>query len=485
MADAEIRGGVRIAHPAIALITIALAQLMVMLDITIVNIVLPTIKGSLHFSTANLAWVIDAYVLTFGGFLLLGGRLGDLLRRRRMLMIGVALFALSSLAGGFATSAPLLISARVVQGLGAAIASPTALSLVVTTFPEGHARHRAMAIFAAMTAAGGATGLVLGGLLTEYASWRWVFFVNVPIGAILLTLAPLSLPRGAAGHGRLDPLGALLVTGSMSSLVYGLVRGPEAGWGHTSTVAAFTAAAVLLVAFVLVEARTRAPLVPLAFLRHHGRGVGYLIMILVGAVMLSMIYFLTQFLQTVLGYSPLLAGAAYLPVPILVASTSQVVSRFVGRLGVKPFLIAGPLLVAAAQFTAGTLHVGSSYAVAFAALCLMGMGMGLIFVPLMLNAVSSVDHGQAGLASGLLNTAQQLGGSIGLAVLVSVATATLQSETTATAAGHGTALANAVPAFQNALHVSGAMALLAFLAAWTLPRTHAHLATTEILAPIE
>ncbi len=483
MTDTQTPRAVRISHPAIALITIALAQLMVMLDITIVNIALPTLKASLHVSTANLAWVIDAYVLTFGGFLLLGGRLGDLLRRRRMLMIGVALFALSSLAGGLATSSALLISARVVQGLGAAIASPTALSLVVTTFPEGRARHRAMAVFAAMTAAGGASGLVLGGLLTEYASWRWVFFVNVPIGAALLVLAPLSLPRGEAGHGRLDLLGALLVTGSMSSLVYGLVRGPEAGWAHTSTLAAFIAAGVLLVAFVLVEARTAAPLVPLAFLRHHSRGVGYLIMVLIGGVMLSMIYFLTQFLQTVLGYSPLLAGAAYLPVPFLVASTSQVVSRLIGRLGVKPFLIAGPLLVAAAQFTAATLHAGSSYTVAFVALCLMGLGMGLVFVPLMLNAVSSVDHGRAGLASGLLNTAQQIGGSIGLAVLVSVSTATLQRG--AAHPGPGATLTNAVSAFQNALHAGGAMALLAFLAAWTLPRTLPRLQSVEILAPLE
>ena len=483
MTDTQTPRTTRIAHPAIALITIALAQLMVMLDITIVNIALPTLKNSLHFSTANLAWVIDAYVLTFGGFLLLGGRLGDLLRRRRMLMIGVALFALSSLAGGLATNSALLISARIVQGIGAAIASPTALSLVVTTFPGGHARHRAMAVFAAMTAAGGATGLVLGGLLTEYASWRWVFFVNVPIGAVLLVLAPLSLPRGEVGRGRVDLLGALFVTGSMSSLVYGLVRGPEAGWAHASTLTAFVGAAVLLVAFVLVELRATAPLVPLGFLRHRGRGVGYLIMVLVGGVMLSMIYFLTQFLQTILGYSPLLAGAAYLPVPILVASSSQVVSRFVGRLGVKPFLIAGPLLIAAAQFTAATLHAGSSYTVAFVALCLMGLGMGLVFVPLMLNAVSSVDHGRAGLASGLLNTAQQIGSSIGLAVLVSVSTATLQRG--ATHHGSGAALTNAVSAFQNALHVGGAMALLAFLAAWTLPQTRPRRGSLEILAPLE
>ncbi len=476
---------VRVARPGLALVTIALAQLMVMLDITIVNIALPTLQRSLGFSASSLAWVIDAYVLTFGGFLLLGGRLGDLARRRRMLMVGVALFAVASLAGGLASDAALLIGARVVQGIGAAIASPTALSLVVTTFPEGHARHRAMAVFAAMTAAGGATGLVLGGVLTDYASWRWVFFVNVPIGALLLALAPLSLPRGTAGRGRLDVPGALLITAAVSALVYGLVRGPEAGWGHPSTVAAFVAAAVLLVGFVVVERRSAQALVPLDFLLHHGRAVGYVVMVLIGGVMLAMIYFLTQFFQNVLHYSPVLAGVAYLPVPILVASTSQLVSRLVGRVGVKPFLVVGPLLVAGAQLTAATLHEGSGYLVAFVALCLMGAGMGLLFVPLMLNAVAAVGHERAGLAAGLLNTSQQIGGSLGLAVLVSVATSTLRHEVAHPVAGAAPYL-NPVPAFQAAMHTSGAIALVAFLAALTLPRVRpGDVSAIEDLAPLE
>jgi EmrB/QacA subfamily drug resistance transporter len=480
----EAPGAQRAAKPGLALVTIALAQLMVMLDITIVNIALPTLQRSLGFTTAGLAWVIDAYVLTFGGFLLLGGRLGDLLRRRRVLMIGVALFSVSSLAGGLATGPALLIGARIVQGLGAAIASPTALSLVVTTFPEGRARHRAMAVFAAMTAAGGATGLVLGGILTDYASWRWVFFVNVPIGAVLLALAPLSLPRGDAKRGRVDVLGALLITASMSALVYGLVRGPEAGWTHSSTVAALAASVVALVGFVIVERRTRVALVPLAFLAHRARAVGYAVMLLVGAVMLSMIYFLTQFLQNVLHYSPVLAGVAYLPVPILVASTSQVVSRLVGRVGVKAFLVVGPLLVAGAQFTAGTLHAGSPYAVVFVALCLMGLGMGLVFVPLMLNAVSTVGHGHAGLAAGLLNTAQQIGGSVGLAVLVSVSASTVRHDLAATHATSPT-LAVVVDGFHNALHTGGALALLAALTAAALPRTRVGVDARGALAPVE
>ena len=342
-----------------------------------------------------------------------------------------------------------------------------------------------MAVFAAMTAAGGATGLVLGGVLTDYASWRWVFFVNVPIGALLLALAPLSLPRGTAGRGRLDVPGALLITTAVSALVYGLVRGPEAGWGHPSTVAAFAVALVLLTAFVVVERRSAAPLVPLDFLAHHGRAVGYVVMVLIGGVMLAMIYFLTQFFQNVLHYSPVLAGVAYLPVPILVASTSQLVSRLVGRVGVKPFLVVGPLLVAGAQFTAGALHEGSSYLVAFAALCLMGAGMGLLFVPLMLNAVASVGHDRAGLAAGLLNTSQQIGGSLGLAVLVSVATTTLHHQVAHPVAGVAPYV-NPVPAFQAAMHTSGAIALVAFVAALTLPRLRpADASAIEGLAPPE
>ena len=463
-------------HPSIALVVIATAQLMVMLDLTIVNIALPAIQHALGFSLTGLSWVIDAYVLAFGGLLLFGGRTGDLFGRRTMLIAGIALFTLASLAGGLATSQAWLITARMVQGLGAAIASPTALSLIVTTFPEGHARHRAMAVYAGMSGAGGALGLLLGGALVDVASWRWVFFVNVPIGVALIVLAPLALPRGSRTPNRLDLPGALLITASMTALVYGLERAPSIGWSSTTALVSFAGALVGLVAFAVVEQRSRGALVPLAFLVDHGRSVGYAIMFLLGGAMLSTLYFLTQFLQNVLHYTPIHAGVAYLPLPVSVAIFSQVVSRLVGRYGVRPFLTAGPLLVVAGLSLASSLNAGSSYAPVFVTLTLLGIGMGLSFVPLTLNAVASVGNRQAGLASGLLNTSQQLGGSVALAALVSVAaTATRHSLSHATARtlvpSHTTQLAADVHGFQSALHGGVLAAALAFVMALFLPRT--------------
>jgi EmrB/QacA subfamily drug resistance transporter len=463
-------------HPTVALVVIATAQLMVMLDLTIVNIALPAIQHALGFSLTGLSWVIDAYVLAFGGLLLFGGRTGDLFGRRTMLIAGIALFTLASLAGGLATSQTWLIAARTVQGLGAAIASPTALSLIVTTFPEGHARHRAMAIYAAMSGAGGALGLLLGGALVDAASWRWVFFVNVPIGLALIVLAPLALPRGQRTRSRLDLPGALLITASMTALVYGLERAPSVGWSSATTLLSFAVALVGLVTFGVVEQRSRGALVPLDFLVHHGRAVGYAMMFLLGGAMLSTLYFLTQFLQNVLHYSPIHAGLAYLPLPFSVAIFSQVVSRLVGRFGVRPFLTVGPLLVVAGLSLASSLNATSTYAPVFAALTLLGVGMGLSFVPLTLNAVASVGNRQAGLASGLLNTSQQLGGSVALAALVSVAaTATrhslAQAATSTLTPSHSTQLAAEVHGFQSALHGGVLAAALAFVMALFLPRT--------------
>jgi len=485
-------------HHGLALVVIAAAQLMVMLDLTIVNIALPSIQRELHFSATNLTWVIDAYVLVFGGLLLLGGRAGDLLGRRRMFVVGIALFTLASLLGGLATTQVWLVAARSAQGIGAAIASPTALALIATTFDEGRERNRAMAVYAAMSAAGAALGLLLGGVLVDVSSWRWVLFVNVPIGAAVLLLAPVALSASRGRRGRLDVPGALAVSGGMALVVYGLVRAPTSGWSNLGTIASFVAAAVLLATFVLVESTSTRPLVPLRFLADRRRAGGYAVMLLLGASMLSLIYFLTQFLQDVLHYSPIMAGVAYLPIPLTVGVTGIVVSHLVWRMGTRPFLVAGPALVAAGLAWVSLVTASSGYAQVLGPLVLVGLGMGLSFVPLTLNAVSSVQHHESGLASALLNTSQQVGGSLGLAALVTVATtatrdslrrstralgSTSFGHRTAVRALHGAALHGAalqagevaatVHGYQMAFRAGAAGAVLAFVLALVLVRPRA------------
>lgn len=469
----------------LALAVIAAAQLMVMLDLTITNVALPSIQRSLHFSTTNLTWVIDAYVLVFGGLLLLGGRAGDLLGRRRMFFIGIGLFAFASLLGGVATSQGLLVSARALQGVGAAIASPTALALIAVTFPEGPPRNRAMAVYAAMTAAGGALGLILGGALVEAASWRWVFFVNVPIGLVVMVMTPYVLPRIDGHGGRLDVPGAVTVSGGVAFLVYGLVHAPSAGWGAVGTLGSFAAAVVLLVAFALVERRSAQPLIPPHFLRHRNRAGGYVTMMLIGASMLSLLFFLTQFLQEQMHYSSLRAGVSYLPVPIMVASTSVFLSKTIKRFGVRIFLTTGPLLVAVGIFWASYLTPTSSYWHVLGPLVIFGLGMGFSFVPLTLNAVSSVQNHEQGLASSLLNTSQQIGGSLGLAVLVTVS-ATVRTHQLALATRLSVAQAHVhatVQGFQVALRVGALSALLAFITALLVVRTPRHHASSAPVAP--
>ncbi len=449
-----------------ALAVIATAQLMVMLDMTIVNVALPTIQRSLHFSTTSLSWVIDAYVLVFGGLLLLGGRSGDIFGRRRMFLVGIALFAGASLLGGLATSQGWLIASRALQGVGAAIASPTALALVATTFPEGTERHRAMAVYASMTGAGGALGLVLGGLLVDVASWRWVLFVNVPIGVALLVAAPLVLPALDGHGGRLDVPGALTVSAGVGSIVYGLIHAPTGGWTSATTLLSFLVGLLLLGAFALIEGRTVQPLMPSRFLADARRTGGYVVMLLLGGAMLGLLYFLTQFLQEVLHYSPLLTGVAYLPIPFMVASSSQVVGRAIRHVGPRPFVLAGPALVGLGLLWASFLRAGDSYPHVLGPLLVTGLGMGLTFVPFTLNAVAGVANHEQGLASSLLNTSQQIGSSLGLAVLVTIA---------ASAAAHppvaGSPLSGAVHGFEMAVRTASGAAFLAAVVAlvWVRP----------------
>ena len=467
----------------VALMVIAAAQLMVMLDMTIVNVALPSIQRELGFSLTNLTWVIDAYVLVFGGLLLLGGRSGDIFGRRRMFVAGITIFSLASLAGGLATSQGWLIAARALQGAGAAIASPTALALVAVTFPEGAARNRAMAVYAGMTAAGGASGLILGGALVEALSWRWVFFVNVPIGLLVLLAAPMVLPKVDGHGGRLDVPGALTISGAMAALVYGLVRAPSDGWSSGSTLMAFAVAALLVIAFVVIERTSVQPLIPLGFLRHRNRAGGYAVMLLIGGAMLALLYFLTQFLQDVLHYSSLRAGVSYLPIPVMVATTSFVLSKKIRTLGIHRFLVAGPLLIAVGLLWASFINATSSYLHVLGPLATVGLGMGLSLMPLTLNAVSSVRNHEQGLASSLLNTSQQIGGSLGLAVLVTMSATAVKHSLVHALAPFGEAVTPAMAAhasleatvhgYQVAMRAGAAAGLLAFLVAAMVVRAPA------------
>lgn len=330
----------------IALLVICSCQLMVVLDITIVNIALPHIQTSLGFSTENLSWVINAYTLTFGGLLLLGGRLGDILGRRRVFMFGVALFVLASLLGGLSQESWQLLAARSLQGVGGAIASPTALSLITTTFREGPERNRAFGVFAAVSAGGSAIGLLAGGVLVEWLDWRWIFFVNVPIG-LLIVLATRRYIRESERHpGHFDVVGALTATLGMVSLVYGFIRASEEGWSDSLTLVAFAAAVVLLGSFIMIESRSRQPITPLWMFRDRNRSGTYAMMLCLAAAMFGMFFFLTLFVQNILGFSPLRTGLAFLPVSVIIAIGAGITSQLLPKLGPKPFMVTGSLLAA-------------------------------------------------------------------------------------------------------------------------------------------
>jgi EmrB/QacA subfamily drug resistance transporter len=408
-------------HPALALVVICCAQLMVILDATIVNVALPTIRNALHFSAANLEWLVTAYALTFGGLLLFGGRTGDLYGKRRMFMVGIALFAGASLLGGLATDQAWLIVTRGLQGVGGAIASPTALSLIAINFSEGSERNRAMGVYSAMSGAGGALGLLLGGLLTSYVSWRWIFFVNVPIGLAGLLLAPRVLVESERVTGRLDTPGALTATAGMLSLVYGLTHASTHAWGDIGTFVPLAAAAVLLAAFVLIETRAAAPLMPMSIFRSRNRSGAYSIMLFLGMAVFSMFFFLTQYLQNIHHYSAVRTGVGFLPMSAGIMVAAVAMSRLLTRVGIRLPLLVGPALALAGLAWLTRLQAGSSYLSVIAPLIILAFGMGLTFVPLTVTAISGVAPEEAGLASALLNTGQQVGGALGLAVLGTVA----------------------------------------------------------------
>ena len=408
-------------HPALALTVIAASQLMVVLDGTIVNIALPQMQHALGFSTSNLSWVLNAYTLTFGGLLLLGGRAGDILGRRRVFISGILIFTLASFLGGLATSATWLLAARALQGVGAAIAAPTALSLITTNFAEGEERNRAFGVFSAVAVSGAAIGLIAGGMLTSWLSWRWVLFVNVPIGVLLATLAPMYITESERQPGRFDLGGAFTSTAGMTALVYGFIRAAQEGWSDPGTVGSFAAAVVLLALFLSIETRIRQPITPLHMFRERNRAGSYVIMLALAAAMFGQFFFLTLFVQDVLGYSPLRAGIAFLPITGAIILTSQIAARSLPRVGPRRLMTTGALLAATGLAWLSQVSVDSGYLDGILGpMLLFGLGMGLLFVPLTIVAVSGVAPHEAGAASSLLNVTQQVGGSLGLSILVTV-----------------------------------------------------------------
>jgi EmrB/QacA subfamily drug resistance transporter len=394
---------------------------MVVLDATIVNIALPDIRTALHFSPAGLSWVINAYTLTFGGLLLLGARAGDILGRRRTFLAGITLFTLASLLGGFAASSGQLLAARAVQGIGAALASPSALALLMTMFPQGRERTRAIGLYTAVSIGGSAVGLIAGGMLTQWVSWRWVLFVNVPIGVAVIALSRLVLPETPRRSGRFDLTGALTSTIGMAALVYGFVHAATNGWADTGTVASFTVGVVLLVAFVLTELRAPSPITPLRLFADRNRSTSYLARLLLVAGMMGMFFFLTQFLQGVLGYSPLKTGFAFLPLTAVLFAASTLSARvLVERFGSRALIAGGITLSTGGLLWLTQLSETSNYLSLLGPLLVFGLGNGIAFVPLTTAALDGVAPEDAGAASGLVNVMQQLGGSLGLAVLVTV-----------------------------------------------------------------
>jgi EmrB/QacA subfamily drug resistance transporter len=409
----------------LALALLATAQFVIVLDASIVNVALPSIGKDLDFSQDDLSWVVNAYTLIFGGFLLLGGRLADLLGRRRLFMSGLILFALASLAGGFAQSELWLIVARGVQGLGAAMVSPAALSIVTTTFREGAERNTALGVWGAVAGSGGAAGVLLGGMLTEWAGWEWVLFVNVPIGLIAAAIAPRLLveSRDADRERHFDVAGATTVTAGLALGVYALVDANNAGWTSTQTLLLGAVSILLLVAFAGVESRSRNPLVPFSIFRLRTLRGSNVVGLLIGMSLFSMFFFISLYLQQVLGYSALKTGLAYLPLALMIIVSAGVASQLVTKMGFKPTLIIGLVFITAGLLWFGQVSApGGSYLgdVLFPSLQ-AAIGLGLSFVSVTIGAVTGTKDDEAGLASGLINTAQQVGGALGLAILSSIA----------------------------------------------------------------
>src|SRR5947208_684889 len=450
----------------LALVVIALAQLMVVLDTAIVNIALPSIQRGLHFTPTGLEWVVNGYALAFGGLLLLGGRAGDLFGRRRMFIVGILVFTFGSLAGGCATSSSWLIAARVVQGVGGAIVVPTALSLVTVTFPEGAQRNRALGVYSAVTGAGGALGLLLGGLITNYFSWQWVLFINVPIGIVLALAAPRVLAASEGRPGRLDLPGAIAVTAGITLLVYGLNKAAGSGWTNALTLGPIAGALVLLVAFIVIELRSAQPLMPLRIFANRDRSGSYAVWFAIGATLSGFLFFLTQFMQNILGYSPLKAGLAFLPITVGIVLGAQLASRFIARLGARTPMAIGSLAGALGLFGLSRISDHSGYLTGLLGPALvLSFGLGLIFVSTTIVAVTGVGPRESGLSSALVNVAQQLGGSMGLAVLGTIAATVTRNDLLNILPSHAVISQAVTAGYSTAYGVGSAIAVVGLVIA--------------------
>jgi EmrB/QacA subfamily drug resistance transporter len=434
-------------RPGLALALIVTCTLMLILDTTVMNVALPRIRSDLGFSATGLAWVMSGYTLSFGGLLLLGGRAGDILGRRRVFLAGIALFTVASLAGGLAPTAGWLLAARVVQGLGAAAAGPNTIALIATTFTDARERVRALALMSGVASVAFAVGLIVGGVLTQLGSWRWVLFINVPVGAVALALTPRFVREPARHPARLDLVGAVTATAGVGALVYALLHAATAGWSHANTVVPLVAGVACLAAFLAVEARTAAPVLPLRLFADRNRAAGYANFFLGPAAMMSTFFFLTQFLQNLRGYSALTTGLAFLPMAAGMFVMSRLVPWLLGRSGPKPLAVTGSLLMVAGLLWLTRLHPGTHYLTGILGpMAVLGVGGGLGFAPLNPVVMAEVPPADAGAAGGALQTMQQLGSTLGLSVLVTVYGSVLRSATGAAGTVHGMTTAFTVAA---------------------------------------
>jgi EmrB/QacA subfamily drug resistance transporter len=451
----------------IALVLLCATQFLVVLDVAIVNVALPSIQTALDFSQENLQWVVSAYTLTFGGLLLLGGRMADLLGRRRVFMVGLVIFSVASLACGFATSDTFLIAARAVQGIGAAVISPAALSILVTTFEEGAERNKALGIWGAIAGIGGAAGVLAGGILTDTLGWEWIFFVNVPVGLAVLALVPrfIDESHAEAETRNFDVAGAVSVTAGLALLVYALVNTDSAGWASAETIGLFAVSAALLVAFVVIELRATAPLMPLGIFKLRSLTGANIVGLLLGAAIFSMFFFLSLYMQQVLGYSALKSGFAYLLVAVVIIFAAAASQALVTRFGVKTILTIGMSLLTLGLLWFTQIDVQGGYLVDLVpGFVLAGIGLGFSFVPVSIAALQGVRPHEAGIASGLINTSQQVGGALGIAILSTIATTHTES-LIEDAGGAQSAVPGALTeGFQYAFAVGALMAVIGLIA---------------------